>query len=412
MPFEAEAAGVLRTLQPALTTIIEHLRPAVMRPIDLQKRLGLDKKLSWSVYNAATSRDLRAVAAMLPGRRAMHRFFAAASLQGVPSGAIDHASRAFDDFEASVARHAGSRDAFETMLAGHAPGGGDPGGALPASIGADLKHKRAFFRAASLLWGRQAKVGCGVQILHPGAGGGDLLDTVLIKGLVGLRRTRRTVPLHTTAHHWRTAQPDDPAHPRPASRREPLDPRIGGEHGGDPDAMWLLQDFCSRPLPEFRLSITREGYRSHELVSAGLGAAAEITYFTGEGRRGDVAPPRRGLGSDMWFSKAVDIPLEVLTQDILIHRSLWDATPPEVHVYSYPLDGSLEFRDADRLSLSESAEYLGLGIDAARTPIVPRYADMLAFAMNRMGWKEEEFRVFRCRVDYPVLYSRVRMTLC
>lgn len=403
-PFEAEADSVLRSLQPALASIIEHLRPPVMRPADLQKRLGLDSKLSWSVYHAATARDPRAVAAMLPGRRAMQRFFAAASLRGVPAGVIDRASRAFDDFEASVARHAGSRDAFQTMLAEWSGQASDAGGTVPASTGADHKYKRAAFRATALLWGRQAKVGCGIQILHPGEDGDDApLDSVLIKGMVGLRRTRRSVPLHITAHHWRAAQ--SPIPPTLTRRREPLDPRIT-----DPDAMWLLQDFCSRPLPEFRLRVTREGYRSHELVSTGLGASSEITYFTGEGRRGDTARPKRG-GTPMWFSKAVDMPLEVLIQDIFIHRTLWDPTPPKVQVYAYPLDGSLEFREADLLPLNESAEYLGLGIDAGRTPIVPRYADMLAFAMNRMGWKEDEFYVFRCRVDYPVLYTRVRMTL-
>lgn len=413
---------MLRSLQPALANIVEHLRPAVMRPTDLQKCLGLDRKLSWSIYHAATARDPRAVASMLPGRRAMQRFFTAAQERGVPADAIERASRAFDDFEASVARHAGSRDVFQTMLAEWSGHASDSGVVVPASLDADHKHKRAGFRAASLLWGRQAKVGCGIQILHPGEGGpeADYLDSVLIKGMVGLRRTRRSVPLHVTAHHWRAPHPPQPPPAAPSApphfpaptppgrvrRREPLDPRIT-----DPDAMWLLQDFCSRPLPEFRLRITREGYRSHELVSAGIGASGEITYFTGESRRGDAARPRREPGGATWFSKAVDIPMEVLIQDIFIHRSIWDTTPPQVHVFAYPLDGSLEFRDADLLPLNESAEYLGLGIDAARTPIVPRYADMLAYAMNRMGWKEDEFRVFRCRVEYPVMYTRIRMTL-
>lgn len=414
--FEAEAESVLRSLQPALASIIEYLRPAVMRPADLQKRLGLDNKLSWSLYHAATARDPRAVAAMLPGRRAMQRFFAAAAERGVPAEMIERASRAFDDFEASVARHAGSRDAFQTMLAEWSGEAVDPGAAFPASSGADHKQKRAAFRAVSLLWGRQARVGCGIQILHPGDAEDGALDSVLIRGMVGLRRTRRSVPLHITTHHWRASPPTPPPHsqlpqletppppPPQRPRREPLDPRIT-----DLDSLWLLPDFCSRPLPEFRMRVTREGYRSHELVSDGLGASAEITYFTGEGRRGDAARPERGRPT--WFSKAVDMPLEVLIQDIFIHRTLWDTTPPQVHVYAYPLDGSLEFRDADLLPLSESAEYLGMGIDAARTPVVPRYADLLTFAMNRMGWKEDEFRVFRCRVDYPLLYSRVRMSL-
>jgi hypothetical protein len=31
--------------------------------------------------------------------------------------------------------------------------------------------------------------------------------------------------------------------------------------------------------------------------------------------------------------------------------------------------------------------------------------------MDTMGWKAEAFRVFRCRVDYPVLSSRIRVRM-
>ena len=68
-------------------------------------------------------------------------------------------------------------------------------------------------------------------------------------------------------------------------------------------------------------------------------------------------------------------------------------------------------QDSDLLPLTERAEYLGDGIDAARTPLIPRYADLLSYAMQRTGWRPEDFRVFRCRVDYPVLYTRIRLTL-
>ena len=36
-----------------------------------------------------------------------------------------------------------------------------------------------------------------------------------VKGIVGLHRTRRSVPLQTTAHHWRTPNPGEPANPNP-----------------------------------------------------------------------------------------------------------------------------------------------------------------------------------------------------
>lgn len=393
--FEREAEVVLEELRPALAEIIQRLRPPVRRVADLRRLLNLGQKVSWGIFNAATAGDARALASLLPGRRAMERFFAASEQHGVAPESIERARGAFERFEESVARHAGSRDTFETMVAELGAGNGEPGSA-------DLKHKRAVFRGMSQLWGRQARVCCSTEIMHPSASTG-MMDTVIIKGMVGLRRTRRAVPLQMMSRHWSWATPGEPAEPSPP---EPLDPRETG-----PEAIGLLRDFCSQPLPEFQLRESRPGYRSHELVSRMLGAEGEVTYFTGEAFRADTAAPGSVPGSEATIAKTVDIPIEVYMGDILVHKSLWDTQAPEVRVFACRLDGSKEYLESDLLPLTEQAEYLGEGLYAARTMLMPRYTEMLSYAMERMGWKGEEFRVFRCRVDYPVLSSRIRMTL-
>jgi hypothetical protein len=393
--FEREAEVVLDELRPALAEVINRLRPPVRRVADLRRMLNLGQKVSWGLFNAATAGDARALASLLPGRRAMERFFAASEEHGVTPELIGRARAAFERFEDSVARHAGSRDTFETMVAELGAGNGEPGSA-------DLKHKRAVFRGMSQLWGRQARVCSSTEIMHPSAVPG-MMDTVIIKGMVGLRRTRRAGPLQMMSRHWSWATPGEPEEPSPP---EPLDPRETG-----PEAIGLLQDFCSQPLPEFRLRESRPGFRSHELVSKTLGAEGEVTYFTGEAFRADTAAPGSVPGSEATIAKTVDIPIEVYTGDILVHRTLWDTQVPEVRVYACRLDGSREYRDSELLPLTEQAEYLGEGLYAARTMLMPRYTEMLSYAMERMGWKGEEFRVFRCRVDYPVLSSRIRMTL-
>lgn len=389
------ADEVLLELRPALAGVLEEIRPPARRPSELRRLLNLDQSLSWSVFNAGTAADARALATLLPGRRAMERFFAAASSHGVGAEAIARARAAFERFEESVARLAGSRAAFETMVVGQAEGMGH-------SVGSSLKHKRSAFRANSSLWGRQARAFVATKIVHPAAmGAGGLVDGVFIKGMVGLHRTRASVPLQTTARHWRTAAAGEvPSAP------EPLDPREEG-----PDAVGLIRDFCSQPLPEFRPHVSRDGYRSHELVGSVLGTAGEVTYFTGESRRQEQAAPGTVAGAEVLLFKAVDIPIEVFVGDILIHRSLWDTRVPEVGVFAWPMDGTMEFRETDRLPMAEGAEYLGDGADAARTPLIPRYGELLGYAMERMGWRGEEFRVLRCRVEYPVLYTRIRMVL-
>lgn len=397
--FEQDAERVLHDVQDTLATVVEHLRPPITRATQLRRLLKLGQKVSWGLFTAATTRDPRTLPSLLPKRRGMETFLSAAAERGVPQDVIQRARSAFDRFEDSVTRHAGSRDVYETMAAELDADRLGTHGQEAAS--ADLRHKRAAFRANSLLWGRQARLATVVRICHPSETPG-LLDLVSIRGLEGLRRTRRTSRLHLTVHHWHVTMPGDPDKP---GSREPLDPRESG-----PEDMWLIRDFCSQPLPQFRLCESNDGYRKYELLSDAVGAAGEVTCYIGEARRAESVLPGSAPGAESAISIAVGTPSEICNVDMLMHKDICGTAPPEVAVYAWPLDGSPEYRDSDLMPQKESAEYLGTGIETARNPTMPRHADLLKYATDRMGWNPDDFRVFRCRVRYPILYSRIRMT--
>ncbi|MEX2218513.1 MAG: hypothetical protein WD749_07090 [Phycisphaerales bacterium] len=396
-PFEAEVAVVLQELRPALAGVLEGLTPPILRATDLGRRLSIDKNLSWHIFNAATAHDTRTLASLLPGRRAMERFFTAVAVQGVADGAIDRARAAYERFEASVERHAANRDAFAAMVAGI--GLRDQG--LDNHAAADAKQKRAMFRAASLLWGRQARVGLHALVVHPSAQP-NLIDKVSVRATIGLHRTRRGVTLHTMGSLTHAPRRGDP--PGPIAF-EALDTREAS-----PDSVGLLRDFCSQPPPQFRLQPCGEQSISYELVSNGVGVSSDVSFALGHVMRASGVMPGSVAGSEIAMSARVVAPWEVYIGDMLMHESVWDEGLPEVRVYAYPSQGSaLEYRDADLLPIIEKTHYLGRGVDSGRTPLIPRYAEMMLYAMERVGWKPEEFRVFRCRVDYPVVQSRIRM---
>jgi hypothetical protein len=401
LPFEREAAVVLEELRPALAGVLECLRPPVPRAADLHRLLGLDRKLSWSVFNAATAHDARELASLLPGKRAMERFFAAAGHHGASVEAIARARAAFERFEAAVARHAptGRRDDFETMLATI----GDDGESNASE--AEIKHKRSIFRGASLIWGRQAQVVLHSMIVHPSAmtAGQRLLDIAVIRGMIGLHQTRRGVPLHTIIDHRYWRHEGDPSGPVPLRA---IDPRESS-----PDAVGLLRDFCSQPAPTFRTEVKEEGAITHELIASGLGASAQATYFTGWVLRACAA--ECGSGDDPFLEQfgAMATPVEVGIVDALLHESVWGTGLPEVSVYTFPLHGTqTEFRSIDLLPLTGKARLLGRGLDSGRTPLIPRYVEMMSYAVEQLGWDPSEFRIFRCHMEYPVVQSRIRMT--
>lgn len=387
--FELQTAEVCRSLQAAIAGVVQRLRPSVKRASELRRLLDLGQKLSWSMFSIATAEDPGVIASLLPGKRGMDSFLDAAALHGAPAESIAAAREAFEKFEEVVARNAGSRDVFESMIA-EMPG-------LSATA-ADLKHRRTAFRALGVLWGRQARVVCGARIVAPSATPGRL-DTVFVTGMVGLHRTRRAGPLHTTEYRGRRPVTGDSTTPPPP---EPLDPRETG-----PEAIGLLRDFCSQPVPQFRLRESHKGYRRHELVSTGLGAAAEVTYFTGVAGRADAPIPTDRAKADVFIVKAIDFPIETFFGDILLHKSLCGDMVPEASLYALPQDGAMEFREWDRLPLSEQPEDLGQGLYATRTPLIPHYPEVLAYALDRAGWNPEEFRVFRICIEFPLLSSRV-----
>jgi hypothetical protein len=68
-----------------------------------------------------------------------------------------------------------------------------------------------------------------------------------------------------------------------------------------------------------------------------------------------------------------------------------------------------EPRESEILPVNESAFFLGRGLEPGRTPVVPRYVEMIGYAMDRVGWNPDEFRLFRCIVEYPMVQSMIRL---
>jgi hypothetical protein len=396
-PFEREAATVLAEQRSSLAGVLDQLRPPITRPTDLNRLLKLNHKLSWLLFNAAQAEDERALAAFLPGRRPMERFFEAAARHGVAEDAIARARAAFARYEETVQRHGGgNRDLFQSMVADL-----DGGGEEAVTAAAELRHKRSMFRAASVLFGRQARVSFGALVVAPSAQPG-LVDSISIKGMLGLHKTRRGVPLQTLVHHLRLRTQADPAlHGVP----EALDPREAGH-----ECVGLLRDFCSTPLPTFRSEPSSEGSTTLEMTAPGVGSSSSVRYFIGHIVRAAEARPGSTPGSATVLTKGYEVPAEVDIADVLMHESLWDEQVPEVKVYKWPTLGwTAPLRQSDLLPMKERAQHLGRGPYAGRTPHVPEYEGMMSYVLERAGWMPQQFRLFRCAVEYPVMHTRLRM---
>lgn len=397
--FAMEATAALGELRIALSALIRALPGSPRRGTEVQKALHIDSKLAWAIHKVATASEPLAAGTYVPGRAPMIKVLKAASAKGVHDDAISRARAAFEQFEAMVERHAGDRGSFDTMVADLAGEGAE---------NIDLASKRAAFRINGHLWGVQARTDMTCQIIRPSrelAGG---LDEVLISGRVGLRQLRKGKILRAE-YRAKLMSRASPGKAAQVLHRAAIDP----EDTLGPGGIGLLRAFCSTPLPEFRTNVDQEGWVRAELLSRGFGNTAALTYFVGSLIHG-YAPT--GIGTPTgprWFSLA-NIPAEVMYEDLLVHEDAWRGGPPRVGIYGTATTpgnpSSWQFREEDLLPIQESIVEIGRGVDALDTPEVPRYPEMVRYAMERAGWGDmDRYRLFRLRIEYPVLYSLAKI---
>jgi hypothetical protein len=174
----------------------------------------------------------------------------------------------------------------------------------------------------------------------------------------------------------------------------------------------ILREFSTSPTPAFDVRV--DGDIVHYLLKGdgvGLGSLVDL-YFA------DVMKGRYPVDNSISPCPAtpgavVDVPVKTLIVDVLVHKDVWPAVEPELHIYdtairgiANPLDAA---REMDRIDVVETIHLLGTQSSRFRATEVACYGDMVRFVCGKLGWDSEKFRGFRCRVEYPLHGSQVSM---
>jgi len=362
-------------------------------PQALATKLGVDKVLSSRVLKAIQNRDPMAAMHRVPGPEPLRRLLRASAKQGVSQDLIARANAAVDRFEALIRDDIGDRSALEAILSSWIP---------EARREFETRRKQAAFRALSQLKGVQAGVNVGTVFLAP-ATPDDKIDVVWVNGLLGLQRLRPGAVIRFASRRFA----------RDDSRR--LSNDLSGRPVEDLEHLQLAE-FCSDPLPA--IDVHRAGQTIHyTLADHGFGPRSESDIIFAEANLSElpryVEPAVAGTRRAYVFAE-VFTPSKVLQFDVLVHRDLYPDQHPELLIYDAAIEGIADVndpaRDLDRMDMMESIEPLGRGVAACRSADVPRYPDMLRHVCDRLTWDPNEFRVYRCRIDYPLYGSQVVMT--
>jgi hypothetical protein len=381
--FESDIQRSLSAVQAAVTAAVESLPTYPRKAPELARQLGLERNVAWKLFRLMNERDVFAAARFVPGQASIAAFVSAAAEAGVPGKLLEKVTGATHAYSRVVQLHAGDRASADIML------GGRTGEAGESAL------RRSAFRSMSFLAGAQAEAQLKTFLMAPAADGSENLDGVSLNGFVELRRMRADAPVVI----GRPMATDDRGKVLKAIPEETIDgPLPEGE------CMPLLRDYCSKPLPRFRLVQGEWGFMETELVGGPVGKTGAITFMTADVVRGLASRYRSEQNMNMDLVARIRTPTAVLICDVLAHAALFGEMTPRVAVYSDLFGDALRRgpgRERYSLSSVHRVEFLGQGLGRTQTPEIPRYTRMLQYVMDRLSWDGAQFNTYRVRIELP-----------
>ncbi len=391
--FEQACQDSVGRLRAALVDLYDNVGADPQNPQDVSRRFKLNKTLTWNISRMIQEPDPMAALRHVPGNASFDKLLSATRASGADTTILARVRAAADGFDEMVDIHVGDRATLELILDGLADG----------SDSLERSRKLAF-RGNSGLFGVQARTRLQVGFLAPSAGDSSRLDIALLSGYASFRRLRSTVewPLFKP-RSWSDEENDFIAD----VGWQPIDQSSRDDRG-----LFLVRPFSADVLPQLDM-VSRPDGQSCVLRPGPIGNPGAFDCFRGEVMRGAV--PRYNVnGSDEFgeFGAGITTPCEHLVFDIYAHKDLpfvLDATPlvfAEVFAHGQPT-GSLD--DASRLPISPTVARIAGSPPAVATPLIPRYAEMIAFAHEQLGWDRTDFRAVRLQMRWPPLGSTVLM---
>jgi len=387
---EAALVTLGRRLGKNIGSVLDSVPGGPYGPAELARTLGIDKVLASRVLKAARNRDPMAVVFLSPGPDPLRRVLKAASKKNVEGRLIAEAEEAVDQFDQLIRQEAGDRSSLDAMVSAWLP---------EARAEFELRRKQATFKAMSQLKGAMAETTMATVMLHP-SDNGTHLDVVWISGLLGLQRLRPGAGVKFATR--RMIQDGKPRKPVTLDG-VPVDNLEGVR----------LDEYCSSPPPPINVNQVNEVVH-YTLAGDTFGPRSAVDLVFAEVNLAEIPRfvPADSKRKGYVFAE-ISTPAKVLHFDVFVHKDVYPGSEPELFIYDTVLDGVASIndpsRDIDRLDMFESIANLGLGLSSCRTADVPHYTDMMRSACQRLHWDSEEFRGYRCRIDYPIYGSQVAM---
>jgi len=394
-PFEDGVVALMGRIQSSLSDLVEALPETIRRAVDLERALRLEKKLAWQVFRLSRSTDV-SEAANVPSLVSIARLTDAARKRGVPEKTLARVRKAFEEFENFASIHGGDRQGLISMVSGMG------GVASDKNEQYEINVRKALFRGHSHVWGVHARMAVRTGIFMPRSENGMRMeDVVLVVGDVGLVRRRLGDPLVMLWWLWtdesRWVRGDDERKPSAASAAGAGAATLPARPG-----LEFLPEVSSKPLPQMVSKRGVDGTAETELIFP-PGRAGAITMYSME-RRQNVSNQE---GASFFGQTLFTMPLEAMVWEMLVPVGWSNPATARAGIYGrrHHPEQVYEERTEDLLPQRVSLDYLGVHDGVPPLAGDPNHAGAVRHALERGGWLGTRFDVYRCRVEYPIMYT-------
>lgn len=383
--FEQAASLALGQFQTALSNVLLAAAGEVHKAADVERALGVDRKLCWQIYRIVTASNPLAAGVHMPARVSLERLLKATAKKGASAQLRKSTLEAFEGFERLVAEHAGDRREFDSLVASSLP---------EERERIQVASRESLYEAARTIRGVAVEASLFAGVFYPSREDPSRLDVARVSGWFGLRRIRRGAhieyALKTSGREKRAVTTID-----------------GGPINDIADV--VMEGFSSDPTPRLVAHTSAADETSIRYVlqgeDVGVRAAVDIAFAdfmpAPIGRYATRERPTIGV------SYVADNPTRWNVVDVLVGEGVVPVQSPEVRVYDIVPNGPVPpvpgpERDLDRVPFEPSARYMGSGLESFRTLYVPRYVEMLERVCQSRGWDASRLHGYRVELEYPV----------
>ena len=311
----------------------------------------------------------------IPGPESLRSMMHAAKISGVSIDVVGAAVVEIDAFALMIREQYGTRSALNAALSVHHE---------DTRQRFEQSSRYQVYKGMNQILGVECKLWLGCCMLSPNAERIGSVTMTSVFGPVGLRRLRPDMPI--LLEYGR-----------------PLAYKTGGTDPVRPESIELKEFFLNPPaimevfekngqeLTTFAPQIQGKDDFYDMLLCSQVAVDDYERVEKGKTRGRSVVP---------------DVPVEMLTCDIIIHKDVLKGVKPRLNVYRTLGKGVAHIDDVsrhnDRIATAEEVVRIGPGVHDLSTQDMPRYAEMMESLCQHNGHSSSDFITYRLEVQYPI----------